>query len=99
MKRMKRTSKENTAHTRERRKRARKRFIEKHPFCVKCGSTENLTIDHLIPKFYIKQRHNQSNWQVLCYQCNHSKHSKLIKSDIEKSGLSITLPLGIKSNL
>lgn len=57
--------------------------------CEKCGSTENLTRDHIIPKWLYKRLNNfgpslrfsqtfkknlgQSNFQTLCSECNSKK--------------------------
>lgn len=40
--------------------------------CVKCGSTEQLTIDHIIPirKGGIS---TESNMQTMCFNCNQNK--------------------------
>lgn len=40
--------------------------------CMKCGSTEDLTIDHIIP-FAKGGQHGIWNMQVLCASCNASK--------------------------
>jgi 5-methylcytosine-specific restriction endonuclease McrA len=45
--------------------------------CLCCGSTENLTIDHVIP--VSKEGINDiSNYQPLCKSCNSKKHDKII---------------------
>lgn len=49
--------------------------------CVNCGSTEKLTVDHIIPKwlykkfdiFGLKKNLGKSNIQILCSQCNNEK--------------------------
>jgi len=46
--------------------------------CVYCGSTENLTIDHVKP-FSKGGKDNFSNLQVLCKSCNSRKGNKIIK--------------------
>lgn len=38
--------------------------------CVKCGATERLTLDHVVPKFWGGTLRNR---QVLCFQCNLDK--------------------------
>ena len=44
--------------------------------CTKCGSTENLQLDHIIP--VIKGgMDNDENLQVLCRACNSSKSAKI----------------------
>lgn len=45
--------------------------------CLKCGKTENLTIDHIIP--LIKKGSNKrDNLQTLCYECNQAKGAEII---------------------
>ncbi|MCX8043136.1 MAG: HNH endonuclease [Desulfobacterota bacterium] len=48
--------------------------------CVYCGSTENLTIDHVVPiscwkQYRIKRRvlDNKSNRVIACQKCNQEK--------------------------
>lgn len=43
--------------------------------CVRCGSTEHLTIDHIIP---ISKGGNmiKDNLQLMCYNCNQEKGAK-----------------------
>jgi 5-methylcytosine-specific restriction endonuclease McrA len=45
------------------------------PFkCAKCGTSENLTIDHKLPKSTNpKARGILANYQLLCYDCNQKK--------------------------
>lgn len=45
--------------------------------CANCGSTENQTIDHIIP-ISRGGRDSIGNYQTLCKSCNCSKHSKFI---------------------
>jgi ribosomal protein L32 len=48
-----------------------------HNICQYCGSTRNLTIDHVIPK----SRGGKDTWENLvtaCYPCNIKKGSKLL---------------------
>jgi len=50
--------------------------------CNRCGSTENLTKDHIIPKYILKilcvatQNHSE-NLQILCKECNTLKSHAL----------------------
>jgi 5-methylcytosine-specific restriction endonuclease McrA len=57
--------------------------------CVYCGSKENLTIDHVIPK----SKGGKNTWDNLvtsCFPCNHRKGSK----SLEDSGLKmVAMPL------
>jgi 5-methylcytosine-specific restriction endonuclease McrA len=48
-----------------------KQFISEHKVCVRCGSTEELTLDHIIPVSWgILSRHALDNFQMLCNHCN-----------------------------
>lgn len=40
--------------------------------CVRCGATEALTLDHIIPRVY-EGTNERSNFQILCLPCNHLK--------------------------
>lgn len=51
-----------------------KRVIEENPKCVKCGSTKNLTADHVKPKSKFPELYAvESNIYVLCLDCNLAK--------------------------
>lgn len=49
--------------------------------CEKCGTTSDLTKDHIIPKWMYKKAHifgfkknrGKENIQVLCHKCNNEK--------------------------
>jgi 5-methylcytosine-specific restriction endonuclease McrA len=45
--------------------------------CLKCGSKENLTLDHIIPKSK-GGKFTRRNLQTLCFKCNLEK-----KTDIQ----------------
>lgn len=52
--------------------------IPEHSLCAKCGTTENLTWDHIIPKIILKtlcvsQTNERQNLQILCQACNTKK--------------------------
>jgi 5-methylcytosine-specific restriction endonuclease McrA len=49
----------------------------KNASCVGCGSTKNLTIDHIIP-LNRGGRHSVGNLQSLCGRCNSSKQDALM---------------------
>lgn len=40
--------------------------------CVLCGASEELTLDHIIPRVY-GGTNEQSNFQILCLSCNRLK--------------------------
>ena len=44
--------------------------------CIHCGSSERITMDHLIPVSR-GGRHSIGNIVPMCQKCNFSKHSKL----------------------
>jgi 5-methylcytosine-specific restriction endonuclease McrA len=44
--------------------------------CMKCGSPNELTLDHVIP-LALGGRHDISNAQVLCMDCNRKKNAKI----------------------
>lgn len=48
--------------------------------CVKCGATEKLTVDHIIP---LKKGGTpaEQNLQILCLSCNGNKATKMVKAD------------------
>lgn len=47
-----------------------------HPWCVKCGSTEDLTVDHIIPLQHGGEPYAISNLQVLCRADQNRKHDQ-----------------------
>lgn len=55
-----------------------KEFIYKRDkVCLKCGTENNLTIDHIIP-ISKKGTNDRDNLQVLCSRCNGEKDDKTI---------------------
>lgn len=65
-----------------RRKQTKKKTVERDGKCLQCGSTENLTVDHIIPQSLrvngvrLIGKYNISNFQTLCYNCNTRKGNK-----------------------
>lgn len=49
----------------------RKKWIDDK--CARCGSTESLELDHIIPRF-AGGPHTKENSQTLCRPCNRRKH-------------------------
>lgn len=49
-----------------------KRRLLKDAVCAQCGTTESLTIDHIVP-LSKGGTHRIENLQVLCYPCNQAK--------------------------
>lgn len=45
--------------------------------CVKCGSRDNLTIDHVVP-LSKGGRNRSKNLQVLCRNCNALKAAQIV---------------------
>ena len=59
-------------------KKAKKQLVLKRDnfTCKKCGSKENLTVDHIIP-WCISKDDSYYNLETLCYTCNHEKDDKI----------------------
>ena len=53
-------------------------FIRDGNICLCCGTTKNLTVDHIIPKS-IGGSKKGKNLQTLCKVCNNIKGNKIIK--------------------
>jgi len=47
-------------------------FIAETGYCLACGTTENLSVDHVIP-LAKGGAPGKENWQVLCIPCNSRK--------------------------
>ena len=59
------------------------KLLNTHPYCEYCKSTENLTIDHIIP--IVKGGQNSVlNVTVACRSCNSSKNDKLLEEWINE---------------
>ncbi len=46
--------------------------IKRQPFCVRCGTTEDLTADHIRPRAH-GGTNEPENLQTLCRRCNSRK--------------------------
>ena len=46
-----------------------------HPYCARCGSQKDLTVDHIVPLVDLDPslRYELGNLQVLCRKCNSEK--------------------------
>lgn len=64
-------------HSREVRKRKKKRIKSIAGKCRNCGTTNNLTIDHIIPRSK-GGTSRYENLQVLCGKCNVKKADKIM---------------------
>lgn len=51
-------------------------FLRDGNKCLACGSEENLTIDHIIPKAQDGDN-TEDNLQTLCEECNHKKGNRI----------------------
>jgi len=60
-----------------RRKKKKKIFERDGGICLCCGSTNNLTLDHVIPKS-LGGINKAKNLQTLCFWCNTLKGSRII---------------------
>ena len=60
-------------------------ILDKHDNkCVRCGSSENLTIHHIFCRsLYPKLRCKESNLTVLCEDCHQYFHNRYIKNHNE----------------
>lgn len=55
--------------------------------CAKCGSTERLTVDHLVPAFLLKEfmvmeeydiaYDFEENFEIVCFYCNRMKGARI----------------------
>lgn len=55
----------------------RRRLMARDKCCLRCGTTENLSMDHVVPVAK-GGKHSISNAQVLCRSCNSWKHTKIV---------------------
>ena len=59
------------------RKIVRDRILKKYNNkCVRCESTQNLEVDHIMP-LTRGGRHNEDNFQILCRSCNRKKSNNI----------------------
>lgn len=49
--------------------------------CVACGSTDDLSLDHIVPRS-AGGSHDESNLQTLCRRCNSGKNNRIARSMI-----------------
>ncbi len=56
-------------------RRNRRAVLEAQPWCSRCGSTSNLTVDHVVPAAR-GGTSDPSNLQTLCRFCNSSKKDR-----------------------
>ena len=72
--------------------------------CVRCGATEVLTLDHIIPRVY-GGTNERGNFQILCLPCNHLKsrgevrHWNPKKNQIYSSRSELRISCGQNTNL
>ena len=65
-------------------KKLRNQVIQEHKannqlFCIACGTTEKLVVDHINPvKIYWEERLERKNLHILCNDCNLGKGSQTI---------------------
>lgn len=57
--------------------------------CVRCGSKDDLTVDHIFPKS-VGGTHAETNLRCLCRKCNSARpvSGDALKKDLESDGLS-----------
>ena len=62
----------------------KKEIIAENPVCVRCQKTTGLTIDHIIPIWFLQQlalpkedTFDEYNFQVLCGVCNAFKANRM----------------------
>lgn len=60
-------------HSTRRWTRAARRQVRRQPWCAECGSTENLTADHIVVLAAGGDPWSAANLQTLCATCNSNK--------------------------
>ena len=68
-------------------RKARARYLEKHPLCVKCGEAGHVVtatvVDHIVPHRGDQQLFwDERNWQPMC-----ATHHNSWKQTVERSGI------------
>lgn len=67
-------------------KTLRKQHLEKYNYCVMCGATTDLTVDHIIaPRGNSEFFFNAQNLQTLCKSCHRFKTALEIKERRNKT--------------
>ena len=60
-----------------------KRLIERDgEKCAKCGTKENLTLEHIIPQC-IGGKYEENNLKILCFLCNIKTYHQLVKEALK----------------
>ncbi|CAB4142192.1 HNHc domain containing protein [uncultured Caudovirales phage] len=60
-------------------RKIRQTVINRDGCCQKCGTEENLTVDHIVPRV-LGGSDAMSNLEVLCQSCNSSKGGRFFES-------------------
>ena len=68
----------------------RQLILERDGRCVRCSSTEDLTIDHIFPRS-IGGNHSITNLRTLCRSCNSARpvQGKALLDDLAKDGFTL----------
>ena len=77
------------SNSRRKHKRVYKRAEWK---CEKCGTTEDLTVDHIVPRCYWKALFGNgggyNNTQILCLACNDGKGADIQSYRLDRAALN-----------
>lgn len=83
-----------TGVPKEEKKRKPKKIFERDGNkCLRCGATEDLTTDHIVPVSKGGDKHDQNNKQTLCSECNYWKSNTTIDY---REGIPVPDPINIK---
>lgn len=67
-------------------RKARARFLTKHPFCAVCGKPAT-DLDHIVPhRGDLSLFWDESNWQGLCHRCHSKKTMEEMGLNKRKEG-------------